>query len=333
MYTAQVLETSEDIKKLFPEWDSLLSRGLTKTVFQTPLFQDIWWKTLGVGKRIFIIIRNEKHALVGLAPIFLEESNGIIQLSLLGCVNVSDYLDVLIDDSVSENQEQIYGTLFSALEKLEWKKLFWCSLPEISKTRLFLKKYFANKGKINESIQDVVPIIHLPKTWDEYLDSAGRKQRHEIRRKQRKLDSTPHEYTVLDDPNQSDVDDFIDLHKQSSQNKKEFWDDRHLIFFQALVHSLKKEKRIKLFFLSIRDERVASMLAFDEPESLALYNSGFVSGTYDELSVGSNLIAYTIRYAIEEKKKFYDFLRGGEKYKFRFGAVSTNIYDIEITRP
>ncbi|PIY80037.1 MAG: hypothetical protein COY80_04950 [Candidatus Pacebacteria bacterium CG_4_10_14_0_8_um_filter_42_14] len=332
MYTAQLIDDPNDISDLQEEWKILHAKSLTKTVFQAFAFQSVWWETLGVGKRILITVRNEEGKLVALAPTFVHVESGSSQLSLLGCVNVSDYLDVLVDGSESEDTESIYATLLLAVEQIKWTKLFWCSLPEASATRIFMPKHFAANGNINESIQDVVPIINLPSTWEEYLSAVGRKPRHEIRRKERKLEAVSHEYLVLDDPSETDIEDFISLHKQSSHDKNEFWDDNHLMFFRKLIPALAIEKRVKLFFLSVENTRVASMLAFDEPGSLALYNSGFSLGTHDDLSVGSNLIAYTIRYAIEHNKQTYDFLRGDEAYKFRFGAISTNIYDIEITR-
>ncbi|PIR62633.1 MAG: hypothetical protein COU65_02390 [Candidatus Pacebacteria bacterium CG10_big_fil_rev_8_21_14_0_10_42_12] len=332
MYTSQLLEESKKISDLTEEWSILQAKSLTKTVFQTQVFQSTWWETLGQGKRILIAIRNEENQLVALAPTFLHDNSGVSQLSLLGCVNVSDYLDVLVVDDENENVESIYSSILSAVDQIPWDKLFWCSLPEKSVTRAYLKKFFAEKGSLNESIQDAVPVIYLPQTWEEYLVSVGRKQRHEIRRKERKLGEVQHEYIVLENPSGSDVEDFIELHKQSSHEKNEFWDDNHLRFFRNLIPALASDNRVKLFFLKVEGVRVASMLAFDEPESLALYNSGFSSGTHDELSIGSNLIAYTIRYAIEQKKQTYDFLRGDEAYKFRFGAIRTNVYDIEIAR-
>jgi len=331
MYTSQALENTEDILGLEAEWEKLHSSSLTQTVFQTPSFQQTWWDTLGFGKRIIITIRDKEMNLVALAPIFLEETENEIKLNLVGCVNVSDYLDVLIDNT-EENIDAIYESLLSEIDKINWDKLFWCSLPEKSKTRDALKRYFSENENVKESIQDVAPIINLPESWDEYLVSVGRKQRHEIRRKQRKLDQVNHAYEVIQQPTVDDVDDFIALHKQSSQNKKEFWDEKHLIFFRKLVPTLAVNNKIRMFFLRVDNKRVASMLAFDEPDSLALYNSGFSAGTYDELSIGSNLIAYTIKYAIENRKGIYDFLRGDEAYKFRFGAISTNVYDIEIDR-
>ncbi len=330
-YTGSLLDNQEEIVALTAEWNDLIVKSRTSTVFQSPTFLTVWWESLGVGKRLIVTVRDGQGKLVAIAPLFLESTNDGNTLNLLGCVNVSDYLDVLIDRDEAE-VDDLYQTLLTEVASIDWKKLFWCSLPESTLTRQYLKSYFKNRCLIGEVIQDVAPVIQLPPSWDEYLESVGRKQRHEIRRKQRKLAEAEHAFEVLDRPTEKDVEEFIVLHKQSSQQKEAFWDDRHLIFFRKLIPALSADGKIKLFFLSVEGQRVASMLAFSENKRLELYNSGFAAGVHDELSIGSNLIAYTIKFAIEQGLEAYDFLRGNEQYKFRFGAIATNVYDITVLR-
>ncbi len=331
MYTSSLLETQEEVAALTTEWNDLVVKSRTTTVFQSPAFLATWWESLGVGKRLIVTVRDDQSKLIAIAPLFLESTDDGNQLNLLGCVNVSDYLDILID-RYEKDVDALYQFLLKEVTNIDWKKLFWCSLPESTVTRQYLKSYFKNIGEVSEVIQDVAPVIQLPQSWDEYLESVGRKQRHEIRRKQRKLAEAEHEYEVLDRPTEEDIEEFIVLHKQSSQQKEAFWDDRHLTFFRKLIPALSEEGKIKLFFLSIDGRRVASMLAFTENQRLELYNSGFAAGVHDELSIGSNLIAYTIKYAIEQGLEAYDFLCGNEQYKFRFGAIATNVYDITVIR-
>jgi CelD/BcsL family acetyltransferase involved in cellulose biosynthesis len=61
------------------------------------------------------------------------------------------------------------------------------------------------------------------------------------------------------------------------------------------------------------------LFSFQMRDCVYLYNSGF-NPEYTHVSPGVVTIALDIKSAIEEGKKFYDFLRGDEEYKFRFGA-------------
>ncbi len=327
-YTTQVITTEPEFLSLELEWQVLLESSATNQVFQSFSFLSTWWNTFKPGKLVLITIRNSDNALVALAPLFRKAGTGEQKLQLLGCINVSDYLDVQVN---KQQQAELYPILLTTISQLPWQTLEWCSLPEVSPSRTWLKKFFS-EASVSEVEQDVCPQIVLPDSWENYLMSLDRKQRHEIRRKERRLQEVEHIYEEIRQPNAADVEDFIRLHKASSQNKQDFWDDTHLNFFRQVLPSLGEHNWLRLFFLRINGTRAASMLVFDYNQQFQLYNSGFLLSEFRELSVGSLLTAHTIKRAIEEKKVVYDFLRGSESYKFRYTSVAKPIFDITVVR-
>lgn len=310
------------------EWLTLLKSAVTNTVFQTPIFLRNWWQTLGDGKLQVVVIRDNDNVLRGVAPFFIQTSERNKQeLCFVGCVNVSDYLDVIVDASV---QQQVYAALHSALTtQIEWQELFLCSLPENSPTRNFLKTNFPQAV---ETIQDVTPQIDLPATWEEYLAVLDRKQRHEVKRKWRRAEELDHSFDLITtaEDARAAVEEFIQLHKASSAEKQSFWNEAHLVFFRKLIPDTAAAGWLKLFFLQIEGKRVATMLIFDYNNKYDLYNSGFIPDAYKEVGTGTTLTAYTIKHAIDNNRRIYDFLRGGEEYKFRLGAHTHTVYDIKI---
>lgn len=311
------------------EWLDLLGRSVTNYVFQSPQFQGAWWQALGTGELRIIAVRdNEK--LIGLAPLYLEKNQKGAQLCFVGCVNVSDYLDILVD---SQYQQAVYDALEKVLkhELSDWDCLFLCSLPEHSPTRNWLKRIFP---KATEKQQDVSPSIQLPTTWEEYLNQIDRKQRHEIKRKMRRVEETQHTYEIITSQQEAQqaLKDFINLHKASSADKRDFWDEKHLGFFSRFVPQAGAAGWLKLFFLRIENIRAATMLVLDYDNQYLLYNSGFDPAQFRNLSPGNVLTAYTIKQAIEEKRTVYDFLRGDEEYKFRFGALAKPVFDITFVK-
>lgn len=324
--------TTEDVfTDLQAEWLDLLSRSVTNYVFQSPQFQGAWWKTLGEGELRVVVVRTDEGKLVGLAPLFLSktESNKS-QVCFIGCVNVSDYLDFLVD---THHVEEVYGAFKNALtsEIKEWNSIYLCSLPAASPTRNWLKENFKNA---TEKQQDVSPSIQLPSSWEEYLSCLDRKQRHEIKRKMRRVSEVDHTYELVTTQidAQSALNDFIALHKASSAEKRDFWDDNHLKFFSEFIPAAGKTGWLKLYFLKIGNIRAAAMLVFDYNNQYLLYNSGFDPSQFKQLSTGNVLTAHTIKMAIEEKKSVYDFLRGDEEYKFRFGAEAHPVFDISVIK-
>ena len=327
-YTTDILTTESAFESLENEWQPLLEASATNEVFQTFSFLHTCWKSFAPGKLSLITVRDDLGKLLALAPLFLQEAAGTTSAQLLGCSTVSDYLDLLVDATL---QNKLYPVLLQKIEELPWDTLAWCSLPEASPTRTWLKNFFSGE-QVREMQQDVCPQIMLPASWETYLASIDRKQRHEIRRKERRLLAFEHSFEEIEQPSTLDIADFIRLHKASSQNKRAFWDDTHLAFFSQILPSLGKQRWLKLFFLKVKGVRAASMLIFDYNNAFQLYNSGFLLSEFRELSVGSLLTAHTIKRAIQEKRTMYDFLRGNEEYKFRYTAQAKPIFDITISR-
>ena len=74
-----------------------------------------------------------------------------------------------------------------------------------------------------------------------------------------------------------------------------------------------------LAFLEIGGVKVAASLNFDYKNKLWGYNSG-VSREHMELSPGWVLLAHTIQWCCENGRYEFDFMRGDEEYKYRFGG-------------
>lgn len=329
MLKVQVSSDPSCFSSLAEEWLNLLENSPSNYIFQTPQFLHIWWKSLGSGKLQIVTFRDveKDNHLVGIAPFFVHPDNHRQVLSFVGCVNVSDYLDVIISQNYLQ---EVYAKLAQQLQAhLFWDKLYLCSLPEKSETIEWLKKLFP---KLKQTQQDVAPAIELPKSWDDYLNSLKRKQRHEIKRKQRRLAEVEHKFELITsaEDTQRATNDFIQLHKLSSADKHDFWDHRHLKFFRQLLPALAERGWLKLYFLKIRSERAAAMLVFDYHNQYLLYNSGFDPKKFKELSTGNLLTAHTIQEAIRLGRSRYDFLRGDEEYKFRFGAQPHPIWDLSL---
>lgn len=75
------------------EWNRLLPRGDTNTVFQTWHWQRAWWESMGAGTLLLIAAARDGEV-VGLGPLYADE--GVV--FFLGC-GEADYLDFIGDVS------------------------------------------------------------------------------------------------------------------------------------------------------------------------------------------------------------------------------------------
>ncbi len=322
---------------LAPEWDDLLQRSASAPFFMHYSYQHTWWRYLGNDNLVLIAVRTAAGQLVGLAPLYAQKNEARQwELSFVGCVDVSDYLDILVDRDYVDNVCQVLLDCLADPRRLAWDKLYLCSLPQNSLTHNFLVPAAEARGwQVRVSQQDICPVITLPESWDSYLAGLDKKQRHEIRRKTRKIESEAQTrlYVVDSETGLAEaMDDFIALHQKSTQDKQDFWSHSLIQFFKAVAIELARANWLKLYFIEVDGQKAAAMLCFDNNNEFLLYNSGY-DPELSALSPGNVLTAYTIEEAIRLGRHRYDFLRGDEVYKFRFGAVAEPVYDVEIYFP
>jgi CelD/BcsL family acetyltransferase involved in cellulose biosynthesis len=139
-------------------------------------------------------------------------------------------------------------------------------------------------------------------------------------------------YQGVDDPAalSAGMEVFFDLHRRSEGEKAAFMTEQMKGFFRAMAAFSLERRWLELRFLLIDGYRAASLINFAYGNDILAYNVGYDPDRYAYLSSGTVLFAGAIREAIERGKSTFDFLRGSEEYKYRFGAQDTPIYQLTI---
>lgn len=324
---------------LAAEWNGLVSRSRSDTFFLTYEWQTLWWEELGEGELWIIAFRcPETGLLVGIAPLYLlETANGQQKFNIVGCVEVSDYLDLI---AAAGWESEVYSALAQWLDSPAapaWDVLDLCNLPDVSLTYQLLPDIFNAAGHPAQVFQeDVAPSIHLPATYDGYLtDQVEKKQRHEIRRKQRRAEREAEVGFYMVGPKHdlnAEVDDFIRLQMLSDPDKATFMTQEMKRFFRSVAHRMLATGQLRLFFLTLNGYKAATLFAFEYNRRLLLYNSGYDPNQYAQLSPGWVLLSYAIQYSIALGNEQFDFMQGDEEYKFRFGAITHKVMRVIADR-
>ena len=329
---------SEGFWALKPEWNDLLRRSYYDNLFLTWEWQSTWWKHLGEGDLLLLGFRGgEDGRLVGIVPFFCAaDGGGHSILSLVGCRDVSDYLDLIIERG---QEEAVYRALLDYLKDgaPDWDVVDLCNIPQASPTSAVLRALAESQGfQTLVEVEDVCPIIPLPATWDEYLMSLDKKQRHEVRRKLRKADGAADTRFAIVGPDRdldAEMHDFIDLHQKSTPEKDLFMEPRMQEFFIEVARELQACGWLQLVFVEMDGHKAASLLNFDYGDSILVYNSGYDPQRFRHLSPGIVVTARAIEHAIALGRQKFDFLRGDEVYKYRFGAQDTEVRRLLIAKP
>lgn len=313
-------------QEILQKWESLLPVCPADTLYLTPQWQEIWWNTFGNGREMAGFYIEESDEVMAIAS--LSRQNGVV--SLMGSPETFDYNDFMVRPGY---ESAFYPKLLQRLAETEFGTLQLYSLRESSPTLQHLPELAKQQGYSVEIAEEgVAPGIALPATWDDYLAVLNKKDRHELRRKFRRLEAldTWKWYCISEENEVSArLDDFLALMRMSDTEKAEFMTPLQEGFFREMARRMAQLGLIKLFFMELEGNLVASSICFDYGSARLLYNSGY-HPDYSYYSVGLLLHALCLREAIEQGKDYFDFLRGSEPYKYHLGGQNQILYQMVV---
>jgi CelD/BcsL family acetyltransferase involved in cellulose biosynthesis len=338
-----VIRTIEELDALKEEWNALLGCSASHVPFLRHEYLSAWWRTLGGGEwesgELYVVIaRTPGGKLEAIAPLFLtqnKDKDGELVMMLLGSIEISDYLDVVI---CPQGLPAFIGALFEHLDDPAappWKVLDFYNLLESSPTLPVLESTARQHGWLYEQERlQHCPYISLPGDWDTYLASLDKKQRHELRRKMRRAESNDEPlrwYTVADEASlEENIEAFLGLMEQDPE-KKTFLTEPMRVQMRLTMQAAYQGGWLQLAFLEVGGVKAAAYLNFDDGGHIWVYNSG-LDYRFSDLSPGWVLLGHLLEWANENKRLAFDFMRGDEEYKYRFGALDRFIVRATIRR-
>jgi CelD/BcsL family acetyltransferase involved in cellulose biosynthesis len=336
-----IIHTLDAWNALQHDWNRLLSLGASDVPFLRHEYLTAWWQTLGggewnQGELNIVTARDGSGELCGIAPLFFSENrDGEPALMLLGSIEISDYLDLIalpgmLPAFVSELFDFLQGNQLPA-----WRVLDLYNLLDQSPTLPALEAAASRCGwEYEQTCLQHCPYIPLPGDWEKYLAGIDKKQRHEIRRKMRRAQEANQGvrwYIVQDESAlDSEMEDFFTLMAQDAE-KASFLTQPMRTQMRLAAHAALRSGWLQLAFLEAGGRKAAGYLNFDYANHLWIYNSG-LSFDFAELSPGWVLLGHLLQWANEQQRAAFDFMRGNEDYKYRFGAVDRFVMRARIAR-
>lgn len=308
------------------DWAMLQNSLHNDSVFFTLAWQKSWWELLGYGDLHLCRVSLDREV-VGIAPLMYQDN----VWKFLGGTDLFDYHECLV---LEGHEEAFFGAVMKYLQSQPWREMEFVSLRDDTATlRTFPGVAEAAGCKVLINEEDVSPGIVLPGDWDSYLAQLTKKNRHELRRKMRRLDNLDEEvgFRTLDSTIEIEewLPEFFRMMRISRDDKTEFLTTEREQFFQSLAKKLASLQTLKVFFLDVGQRPAAAVVCFDYKGVRFLYNSGY-DPEYSYLSVSLMLKAWCLRNAIEEGLGYFDFLRGSERYKYDLGGVDHHIMRLNI---
>lgn len=321
------------------EWNRLVEQNHINVPFLRFDYMLTWWQTRGGGEWpegvLALVTAREAGELVGIAPLFhVPHHQSMPRLMLIGSIEVTDYLDLIVKQGCLETFCDALLPFLAEAGLPAWQSLDLYNLFEDSPCLAALQNT-AHRLGWEEQSQRVYhcPYIPLPGDWKVYLAGIDKKQRHEIRRKIRRLEAADFQsrwYLVTDASTLDDEIAAFTALMEQDEKKAQFLTPPMRKFLRTVTRWAFQEGILHLAFLEIDGKKAAGYLAFDYLNRLWVYNSG-IDRAHIEFSPGWVLLGYQLQWANQEKRAAFDFMRGDEEYKYRFGAVDRYLLRLTLT--
>lgn len=330
----EVVQNINRFRELREDWNNLLEKSSSKSVFLTWEWLFNWWAHFKNHKELLILLVKDETTgqIVGIAPFCLQELrllhffkfNKIIYIGSDRAA--SDFLDFIIHPGSEDNVlKLIYQYLNNNGDR--WDIVEMGPLDECSSSIGLMKENVNGGHRMVTLKAQVCPYLKLTENYEKQLQSLSPNMRQNLKRRTKDFENKRGmSFSIFNtrEKVEENIDRLFSLHmdrfKSKGGNRKiesSFSGADIKRFHYDVASSFLEKQWLKLYFLNYENEPIASLYAFKYKHKLYYYQSGF-SSHWEKLSLGVVLFGYAIKDSINERLKEFHFLRGEEHYKSRW---------------
>jgi CelD/BcsL family acetyltransferase involved in cellulose biosynthesis len=319
----ELIEQREQIPLSASEWNALVARNETNSVFQTYEWFDAWWQTFGASHDLFFLLLRKERAVVGFAAMMLRHTRwGGRRLEFVGTGN-ADYQDFVLPED-KEAALRCIGKFLRG-HTARWRNAWFSNIPSHSSTLSQLRRLGADFGlHLVEEAQVRCPALQLE------ADRRGAERMLKKYSFKRPLNwfSSRGEVRFRNVGSLSEIQAllplFFDQHARrwKSVGRPSLFDaGSQRTFYMALAAALHSAGWLLFSVVEFNGQPIAFHFGFDYFGSIIWYKPSF-EVQYAEHSPGLLLTRKIIEDGLERSRRELDFTIGDEAFKSRFANVS-----------
>lgn len=320
--------TDEQFADMAQAWQDLHAATVNASFFQNWHWNHAWWTSFKKNRTLCVLAFRDGHELVGLLPLYREKKmhwTGLTfaVLRFLGTEKVSsENLGFLCRPGFERTLVHEFVN-YLELHKREWDIV---QLHDFSDDSVFIGMLQAETTQRGFALMvdraEICPYITLPSCTVAFYEKLSSNMRYNIRRRIRQLQNLGFKMEVVERLEEygSAFQEAVRLHNlrwQMDSLPGNFRNEQVQTFHNELLSSKSRDWRPLFFFLTDGEQNIAVLYAFRFHDKLIYYQSGY-DPVYAKSSPGMALMALVIEYAIDQKLKEFDFLRGDEAYKWQW---------------
>lgn len=180
--------------------------------------------------------------------------------------------------------------------------------------------------------------IDLPDSWEQYLAMLSKDHRKQVRRAWDRL-FRPGRAVLRTASSEKELADGVTILSELHRRRRNllgqpgcFASSRFAAFHGEVMHAMLETGRLGLHWIELNGVAVAAEYQLLGGDTVYAYQSGIAPEALED-SPGALAHAATIRKAIEEGRRGFDFLRGDEPYKAHWRARPHANLDIHVVPP
>jgi CelD/BcsL family acetyltransferase involved in cellulose biosynthesis len=343
--TAQALRfktysTLDQLQELRPAWDELLSNYPHASTFSTWEWLDSWWRSRAHGAELLVLALFESSRLVGLAPLSISNRNFLKFLSLHAVQLMGDGSgdsDNLDFPALPGFEMQLAQTILDYLEhhRQQWDICEFNTMPSGSPVAGCLEKLLRSRRWTCFEYSRTCSAVHLPRTWDEYLEQLSSEDRNNLARYGRRLNkrfSAPIYRCTDEQQLPRCLEALFQLHQARWEKAGEpgsFGSAERREFYAQLSRRLLARGWLELWVLELNGAIAAVQFAFRYGNTVYQLQEGY-DPEHASDRAGFVLRGEVLKQLISDGVRVYDFLGGELSYKRRWGAQAGQYRDLHF---
>lgn len=326
------LTADPEFAAIQPQWESLFAANPGHSPFLAWGWMSAWRRHLAGPHKLRVqVLEDEAGNARAIVPL-LERRTGRGRCAVLTnfCAygpECSDHLGILVHPALGGEASAILAAsalkLANAATRIELR-----SLAGSIDTGDLHTAFTVSGRRTRQASEQPCPSLILPHSWDELLQRLSRNFRSQVRRNSRAINDSAalNMRRVPAADSAAFIERLIQLNRdrmRSTGRVSSLENEAFRLFLRDATDYMANTGMAWMDVIESRQEILAASLNFVHGTSVYYYMGGF-SERLRRCGPGNALFAQVIQRAIGDRYQRFDFLRGAEAYKYRWGVEDVN---------
>jgi CelD/BcsL family acetyltransferase involved in cellulose biosynthesis len=329
MIRIQSVTKEQDFIGLRNIWNKLLEESGSNIVFLTYEWVSTWWSFFRDNKELLILLLYDGGELVGIAPLFRTKTF-FRKVEIIGSA-VADYQDFII----VKKREECINAIFKFLYDQSWG---WdiIEIPRVLETSpnhaLIVDKLGEYGNGIRYEMRGIAPFLSMKGySWEEYYNGLKKHFRRTLQKRLQNLEQVGYLVQLCNSKHM--IERFMNslfefkVKQFRRKNSVNFLRSNRLRqFYMKIAREFHHKQWLDCGYLAVGGDIAASHLDFIYGNKRYSYLTAFDFEKFPNYSVGRILQLHLLKRSFANHLEEFDFLLGGEKYKFDWTKSIRNLY-------